>query len=331
MACSTPSSRATTGSRRRAGASTISATASSRRTLILGPSLWSRRSRAAQTWSSPAGSAIRLCSWARLCTSSAGGWTTGTRSGAGRPWATCLNAPDRSRGGYFADPGYKDVQGLARLGFPIGEVSEDGSVVVTKVPGSGGQVTLATSTEQLLYEVHDSARYFQPDVVADFSEITMSEAGPDRVRVEGGRGAPKTGSLKVSIGYIDSYVGEGQISYAGPGALARGRLALEIVRERLALTGVATPETRFDLIGVDALHGEKLSAGREPYEVRVRVAGRTDSLAEAVRIGNEVETLYTNGPAGGGGATKSAKEVVAVVSALLPADLTTPIVHYLEV
>ena len=71
-------------------------------------------------------------------------------------------------------------------------------------------------------------------------------------------------------------------------------------------------------------------AGREPYEVRVRVVGRTDSLAEAVRIGNEVETLYTNGPAGGGGATKSAREVVAVVSALLPADLTTPTVHYLE-
>ena len=103
------------------------------------------------------------------------------------------------------------------------------------------------------------------------------------------------------------------------------------MRERLALTDVSTAETRFDLIGVDALHGETRSAGREPYEVRVRVVGRTDSLAEAMRIGNEVETLYTNGPAGGGGATKSAKEVVAVVSALLPADLTTPMVHYLEV
>ena len=260
------------------------------------------------------------------------GWAMDDWDALGRGTAVghLLECAGQVTGGYFADPGYKDVEGLARLGFPIGEVAEDGSVVVTKVPGSGGQVTLATCKEQLLYEVHDPARYYQPDVVADFSEITMSEAGPDRVRVEGARGAPKTGSLKVSVGYIDSYVGEGQISYAGPGALARGRLALEIVRERLALTGVATTETRFDLIGVDALHGEKLSAGREPYEVRVRVVGRTDSLAEAVRIGNEVETLYTNGPAGGGGATKSAREVVAVVSALLPADLTTPTVHYLE-
>jgi hypothetical protein len=260
------------------------------------------------------------------------GWAMDDWDALGRGTAVghLLECAGQITGGYFADPGYKDVADLARLGFPIGEVSEDGSVVVTKVPGSGGQVTLATCKEQLLYEVHDPARYYQPDVVADFSEITMSEAGPDRVRVEGARGAPKTGSLKVSVGYIDSYVGEGQISYAGPGALARGRLALEIVRERLALTGVGTTETRFDLIGVDALHGERLSAGREPYEVRVRVVGRTDSLAEAVRIGNEVETLYTNGPAGGGGATKSAREVVAVVSALLPADLTTPTVHYLE-
>jgi len=260
------------------------------------------------------------------------GWAMDDWDALGRGTAVghLLECAGQITGGYFADPGCKDVAGLARLGFPIGEVSEDGSVVVTKVAGSGGQVTLATCKEQLLYEVHDPARYYQPDVVADFSEITMSEAGPDRVRVEGARGAPKTGSLKVSVGCIDSYMGEGQISYAGPGALARGRLALEIVRERLALTGVSTTETRFDLIGVDALHGEKLSAGREPYEVRIRVVGRTDSLAEAVRIGNEVETLYTNGPAGGGGAMKSAKEVVAVVSVLLPADLTTPTVHYLE-
>jgi Acyclic terpene utilisation family protein AtuA len=261
------------------------------------------------------------------------GWAMDDWDALGRGTAVghLLECAGQITGGYFADPGCKDVEGLARLGFPIGEVSEDGSIVVTKVPGSGGQVTLATCKEQLLYEVHDPARYYQPDVIADFSEITMSEAGPDRVRVEGARGAPKTGSLKVSIGYIDSYIGEGQISYAGPGAVARARLALDIVRERLHIAGVQTTETRFELIGVDALHGERLSAGAgEPYEVRVRVVGRTDSYAEAVRIGNEVETLYTNGPAGGGGVTKSAKEIVAVASVLLPEALAAPAVHYLE-
>ncbi|HEY2607360.1 MAG TPA: acyclic terpene utilization AtuA family protein, partial [Paraburkholderia sp.] len=158
----------------------------------------------------------------------------------------------------------------------------------------------------------------------------MQEA-PDRIRVSGGRGTPRTDTLKVSVAYFDGYIGEGQISYGGPGALARARLALDIVRERLALTGVKTRELRFDLIGVNALHGDAAAAGHaEPYEVRVRVAGRTESLAQAVKIGNEVETLYTNGPAGGGGVTKSAREVVAVQSVLLPREHVKPTFSLVE-
>jgi len=242
-----------------------------------------------------------------------------------------LECAGQITGGYFADPGYKDIPDLARLGFPIGEVGEDGSLVVTKVPGSGGAVTAQTCKEQLLYEVHDPKQYFQPDVVADFSQVFVEEIAPDRVRVSGGRGTKRTGTLKVSVGYVDSFIGEGQISYAGPGALARGRLALDIIRERLKLTGVATNELRFDLIGMDSLHGPQVSAhGNEPYEVRVRVAGRTENLREAVRIGNEVETLYTNGPAGGGGAWKSARDVVAVASVLLPRELAKPQVRFVE-
>ncbi len=233
-----------------------------------------------------------------------------------------LECAGQVTGGYFADPGLKDVPQLARLGFPIGEVSEDGSVIITKVASAGGKVTPATCKEQLIYEIHDPKRYLQPDVVADFSEVTVESVGDDRVRVTGGRGHPPTGLLKVSVGYVDSYVGEGQISYGGPGAVARARLALEIVRERLASTGVKTSELRLDLIGIDSLYGPTISRrAAEPYEVRLRVAGRCDSMAEAVRIGNEVETLYTNGPAGGGGATKSAREIIAVQSVLLPSHL----------
>ncbi|MDT8902515.1 acyclic terpene utilization AtuA family protein [Anaeroselena agilis] len=231
-------------------------------------------------------------------------------------------------GGYFADPGYKDVPGIGHLGFPIAEVSEDGAVVITKVPEAGGMVALATCKEQLLYEIHNPAAYFTPDVVADFTGVQMAEIAKDQVKVTGGKGAPKTDLLKVSIGYVDSYIGEGQISYAGPGAVERGRLALDIVKERLGLMGVKTQECRFDLIGVNALHAEKLSAGHEPYEVRARVAGRTENLQEAVRIGNEVETLYTNGPAGGAGAWKSAREVVAMVSILIPRSLVNYSVKY---
>jgi hypothetical protein len=205
-------------------------------------------------------------------------------------------------------------------------------VVITKVAHAGGFVTAATCKEQLLYEIHDPSRYLQPDVVADFTQVRVVEEAKDRVRVTGGRGTPRTPTLKVSVAYVDGYIGEGQISYGGPGALARGRLALEIVRERLTMTGVDVSELRFDLIGADSLYGSSLGGGSgEPYEVRARVAGRTASKAEAIRVGNEVETLYTNGPAGGGGVTKSTREVVAVQSVLLSRDLVQPAYTIVEV
>ncbi|MBN3774401.1 acyclic terpene utilization AtuA family protein [Burkholderia sp. Se-20378] len=242
-----------------------------------------------------------------------------------------LECAGQVTGGYFADPGYKDVPNLARLGFPIGEVAADGSVVITKVPHAGGRVSAATCKEQLLYEIHDPARYLQPDVVADFTRVAVVEEAADRVRVTGGRGTARPDTLKVSVAYVDGWIGEGQISYGGPGALERARLALGIVRERLALTGVAATELRFDLIGVDALYGDATPAVRgEPAEVRVRVAGRAASAAEAARIGNEVETLYTNGPAGGGGAFKSTREVIAVQSVLLPRAAVTPSFSFVE-
>src|SRR5258706_226436 len=234
-------------------------------------------------------------------------------------------------GGYFADPGYKDVPDIARVGFPIAAVAEDGSAVITKVPGSGGMVTRATCTEQLLYEIHDPTRYYQPDVVADFSKVTLTEDGRDRVRVAGAAGTPKTGTLKVTVGYLDSYLGEGQISYAGPGALARGRLALEILEERLESTGIRCREVRGELIGVDAILGPKLSSrDGQPNEVRVRLSARTDNLDHAILLGNEVEALYLNGPAGGGGARSWAREIIGVVSVLIPEQLAQPAVHRME-
>ena len=239
-----------------------------------------------------------------------------------------LECAGQVTGGYFSDPGFKDVPGVGRLGFPIAEVGADGSVVITKVESAGGMVTLATCKEQLLYEIHNPKTYFTPDVVADFTGVKMEQIGKDQVRVSGGTGGAKTGLLKVSLGYVDSYIGEGQISYAGPGAVNRGQLALDIVKERLEFMGVKMQENRYDLMGVDSLHGEKLSAGHDPYEVRVRVTGRTETMAEAVRIGNEVETLYTNAPAGGGGAWKSAREVVAMVSVIVPDSVVNYSVQY---
>lgn len=252
------------------------------------------------------------------------------RLGRGTVVGHLMECAGQITGGYFADPGYKDVAGLARLGFPIAEVDGEGDAVITKVAGSGGTVSAATCKEQLLYEIDDPARYLQPDVTADFTRVRIAEIGADRVRVEGGSGGPPPPTLKASVGYLDGWIGEGQISYAGDGAVQRGRLAIEIVRERLALTRVKFREIRCELIGVDAIHGPRLSAGIEPYEVRVRVAARTDDLNNALRIGNEVEALYTNGPACGGGVAKSAREIVAMGSVLLARELVTTAVNFQE-
>ncbi|WP_333827178.1 acyclic terpene utilization AtuA family protein [Pararhodobacter sp.] len=249
------------------------------------------------------------------------GWSPDdpARMGQGVLAGHLLECAGQLTGGYFAEPGLKEVPDMHRLGFPIGEVGEDGGVTLSKVAGSGGRISLRTVKEQLLYEVHDPAAYIQPNVVADFSGVRLEELGPDSIRASGAGGRARTGKLKVSVGYLDGWIGEGQIAYAGPGAPARARLAREIVRERLRLIGLAADELSFDLIGVDALHGPDLSRGAEPWEVRLRVAGRCAAEAEAARIGNEVESLYTNGPAGGGGAWKSVRRIVAIASGFIDA------------
>jgi hypothetical protein len=241
--------------------------------------------------------------------------------GAGTLVGHLLECAGQVTGGYFADPALKNVPHLERLGFPLAEVAEDGTAVITKVPGSGGLVTTATCKEQLLYEIGDPASYPTPDVVADFSGVRVVDVGEDRVRVSGASGAPRPDRLKVSLAYADGFIGEGQISYAGPGAVNRARLAGEIVERRLRLTHAQVAELRIDLIGLNALRGDTPAArSNEPYEVRLRVAGRTTAVNEAVRIGNEVETLYTNGPAGGAGVTKMVRDVLAVASTYIPRD-----------
>ncbi|MDR6581590.1 acyclic terpene utilization AtuA family protein [Pseudomonas extremaustralis] len=244
------------------------------------------------------------------------------RLGRGTLVGHLLECAGQVSGGYFADPGFKDVNDLARLGFPLAEINADGDAVITKVAGSGGRVSRATCTEQLIYEVHDPAAYLTPDVTADFSQVTFVEDATDRVRAQGANGRARPEQLKVSVGYLDGWIGEGQMSYGGPGAVARAQLARDVVLKRLELMGVKMQEVRAELIGMDSLHGPRSSV--EPWEVRLRVAARCEERSEAVRVGNEVETLYTNGPSGGGGASKSVRQVVAVASLLLPRNAVNP-------
>ena len=165
-------------------------------------------------------------------------------------------------------------------------------------------------------------------MTADFSGVTLTEAGPDRVLVRGGAAAARPGRLKASVGCRDGFIGEGQISYAGPDAVARGRLALEVVARRLELAGVAADGDPLRPDRARRHPGPARPAPSAPPRCACGWRPGRRRLRDAVRIGNEVEALYTNGPAAGGGVTKSAREVIAMVSALVPRDLARPVVHY---
>jgi hypothetical protein len=210
-------------------------------------------------------------------------------------------------GGVFWDPGVKDIPDPANIGFPIAEVTADGGLVITKAEATGGLVDLRTVKEQLLYELHDPARYITPDVVLDITDCTLAQMGPDRVAVRGLRGHPRPESLKVTASFEGSWLGEGEVSVAGPNALARAQATASVLLERLRRRGLAV-RARVDLIGVASVHDSDDGAlwraydGPAPPEVRVRLAAEgadRDAVDQAAR---EVLALLCSGTAGTGGA-----------------------------
>jgi hypothetical protein len=233
-------------------------------------------------------------------------------------------------GGYYADPGKKDVPRLADCGYPIAEVTADGGAVITKLSDAGGMVTSRTVKEQLLYEVHDPARYLTPDVTADFSQVELAEEGRDRVRVARAGGTRRPDTLKVTVGFDGGFLAEAGASYAGPNATARATLAADILRERLArepgIGGAGVP-FRIDLIGINALHG---TAPRQDAEdVRIRAAMRTADRAACETMLWEVESLLCCGPAGGGGYRGQITPSVVTHSALIERERVQPRVDVL--
>jgi len=225
-------------------------------------------------------------------------------------------------GGYYADPGYKDIPDLAHVGYPIAEIDRDGHCTITKPPGTGGRIDEHTVKEQLLYEVHDPAAYLTPDVVADLRQARVVELAPNRVRLEGVRGHARPATLKVNVFREQGWLAEGEISYAGARAEARARLAGEVLRKRLAPLG----KLRIDLIGAGSVLGDDdgrwlaAQAPGEARDVRLRVALIHADRAEAERLPREVTALYTCGPAGGGGVRTGLRQRLSTLSCFVPRD-----------
>jgi hypothetical protein len=221
--------------------------------------------------------------------------------GAGTMVGHLMECAAQVTGGYFADPGYKDVNNLAYVGFPLAEVEQDGSAVITKLEGTGGCVDTRTVREQLLYEVHDPTRYLTPDVTADFSQAALQDDGADRVRIGNANGRPRPENFKVTVAFDGGFLAEAEVSYAGPGAQERARLAGDIVRERIARVHGSNAPMRIDLIGASSLHASALDYPTDSRDIRLRCAMRASSREEADNLLWEVESLLCCGPAGGGG------------------------------
>lgn len=227
-------------------------------------------------------------------------------------------------GGYFADPGFKDVPRLADCGFPIAEVGADGGFTITKLDDTGGCVTPATVKEQLLYEVHDPTAYLTPDVTADFSRVSVETVGRDRVSVTGANGRARPDKLKVTVGFDGGFLGEGGVSYAGPNARARAELAADVVRERLKRQNGFSGDLRVDLVGLNALHATAGIAPGPSEDIRLRVAVRSTERDDVDFMLWEVESLLCCGPAGGGGYRGQVTPCVVTHSTLIARDLVRP-------
>ncbi|MBY8975375.1 DUF1446 domain-containing protein [Rhodobacteraceae bacterium NNCM2] len=250
------------------------------------------------------------------------GWAADdwARLGAGVVTGHLLECGAQVTGAYFADPGFKDVPDLARVGFPIAEIAEDGTMTITKPDGTGGCVTRATVTEQILYEMHDPAAYLTPDATTNITGVQLTDEGPDRVRVSGASGHKPPETLKATICVENGWMGEAEISYAGPNALARARLAGEVVAERLAMQGV-NQQPRVEVIGAGSvLTGGAPAEAPADGDYRTRVAMLSETREGAQMVADEVLSLFCSGPAAGGGVRSHVTAQMATASILVPRE-----------
>jgi len=229
---------------------------------------------------------------------------------------------------------WKNIPDLANVGFPIVEASPDGTFVVTKHDGTGGRVNVQSVKEQLLYEMGDPKAYITPDVVADFSSIQLEDAGPDRVRVFGIKGSPKTDLYKVSIAYSAGWKSVGTLVYAWPEAYEKARAADRILRERLDRLGLRFDVILTEYVGVNATHGH-LAGEPSPDipEVQLRIGVRGQNKADVERFTKEIAPLILTGPpavTGFAGGRPKVEEIMAYFPALIPKSLIDTKVEIVE-
>lgn len=233
-------------------------------------------------------------------------------------------------GGLHTD--WQSVPDLANVGYPIAEIESDGTFRILRPTGSGGMVTIDTVREQLLYEVEDPAAYVTPDVIADFTSVSLHTLQPDGIEVRSARGRPATASYKVSIAYRHGYLCSGQIVLVGRDAADKARLCADLVRQRLRRADSEPQEFSTELLGVgDSVPG--VLPRSQPYEVILRLTAWDSRRQVLERFAKEIAPLVTSGPLGVTGyatGRPTVREVFAYWPALLDKSTITPEVHLLD-
>jgi hypothetical protein len=248
--------------------------------------------------------------------------------------AHAIECGGQATGGLYAGD-WQGVDGLETLGYPIAEVSDDGTAILTKTPGSGGRVDIGTVSEQLVYEILDPGNYLTADVTADFTQVRLEEIGSDQVRITGGTGKPRPQTLKVNMGYRAGFVGEAQFTYTWPDAWAKAQRGIEFLKNRLERAGFVRGDEIVEYIGHTSMWGNRVPPPTDPEtpEIVVRYAARCPDAEQARKVFTESVPLYNNGPAGvaGVGTRPPLKELYAIWPCLIPREHVVQSVEMLEV
>jgi hypothetical protein len=232
-----------------------------------------------------------------------------------------LECAGQLTGGYFADGGRKVVPELWNLGFPYADVSSTGDATYSKVEGTGGILNSMTVLEQLLYEIDDPSSYKTPDVIADLRSVAIEDIGNNQVKVTGVKHAGKPDQLKASVGVRDGYLVNGQVSYSGSLCVQKGIIAEEILRQRWSnVFHQNSDDISVEFVGLNSTRPWIRVTTETPAEIILRFGLRTLDEKLAKIFCQEIESLYTNGPAGGGGATANYKSTIGIVSVMVPRD-----------
>jgi len=259
-------------------------------------------------------------------------WSSNDQLALGTVAGHILECGAQCTGGNFTN--WQEVPDMDRIGYPIAEVHDNGTFVITKHEGTGGLVSVDTVSEQLVYEMGDPNHYITPDCIADFTSIQLQQDGINRVLISGVKGKDQTPTLKVSISYLDGFKAVGQLTISGPDALTKAKKCADILWARLKHAGYTFEETLTEFVGSGVCHEGIVPINQDASEIVLRVGVKDHDRAKVNRFGKEIAPLVTSGPPGvtgfAGGRPK-AQEIVAYWPALIPRDLIQTQVTVTEV